>query len=1644
MSLQNLISWVEEKGGRLWNLKADPSNPRCLTAIGSRPPSTKPSSCDKPVLDPKTREASNVISVPLHILLTPFQALKDPEYGSILSSHIESITLDGKSGLKDLCLSGGPIALADARVALAAMLVLERCRGSESKWAPYIDMLPSSYNDPFWWPAEDVSFIQGTRVAKAVADYAPLLPRVMSAISSVLDHENCIFLNSNSSRAREWAKTKNAALWGLSSVMSRAFVVQIPDEKAGSGEARENDNAGTLGLKMDPELDSKLESKSEVDSFNVDGNSLPKSAFRPQLALLPLIDMLDHDPQIQASWGYVPCNGSKIQGDPTALMELRIHSALESNQVVMNNYGSKTNEELAMGYGFMLLDSPECDNLNELLIQISPFSGSKPPTVQGEGGLEDLDPADLAAEAMRKVRGAQGSCLGGEMTHLLTSSHPLPDELILAAALTAMESSCYSAYLNAELGFFDRSEISGPEPIPILDLAFHNTGLPNRIHLLWNLKCQLENRIQNVMIQEKAAQQKLMIGRSGQEARSGSLQHVLIQRDETSLANHVAAVRRTYGKHVAILRRQRQKYEQAQDVHGQNLEQRKQQQKYPNEATETCSTEISKDDLPKFTSYEMDNRVDKAEIAEYEIQDALLPVNVVNGQRFVIWRVLDAIDRAVRHQLAMSQHETEGLSYGEGSMDPFFKAMANANTNANSTVDDSAPCFATSMSTSGCLWGSDPKELKEKLTRHCYDFFVSLNSSSLPPSSSSSLSLPCTTTLVMDQLLRDFPGSCTTQLVLNRASTKFLAPGDGGGGGGGGGVVPISRIEAGHGEGEKGRNDVKGSPKPRNHRSQKVWTMLDKLLPLHLAMEVIEEAEEKLVMARRAYSGRGYRNESDEEGNEEGEEEEDEEEEEEEDEEEEKEEKDEEKEEKEEQEEEEKTKEEEKRGEEKTKRKESGSKDESQVLDPNLVAACDLWAQEVLKCSAFPVSSPEPITILDPLQISLGSEMQRGSEKVIWCIAPDLWRMGAKLVSPSLSYPLQHLVNARLATAEVLHVESKFTHRQSKGSDPRSNSATSLIGGGGNSNRIQRRDVDWVDSTLRNRGPRGLYDAFLNLLDSESEEGLNGGGDGHGRDKNTAIEENTTNTTNTAILPDKQSQKEDLETTQQIHGVNDKNASTKRNDVAAAIAAGGALEQIVVSYLADSSKGIKSKAGGAISPDGSNKGISHYSSKTPGPVSSLLLSKARSTIRRMSLHYGLNLGVIGPAPDDPFLELKNALLGVLGLGSTQYLFAPGDSSSYFLREAEGTGEAESRTDETRALSPSSSPSPSPSSSPTSSPTPLSPVSFAYRHWASLITALTIALAVSDSSNPPEGVDDGIAKAPMDSPLPSPTQTHPTPRPPYVTPSPIDRRIERLFKTRFEREAVQNLLAAAAAVEVPELRKVLSFFLSTSDVCAAIMDTAKQIGKVEGGRRGTEGGGDIGGGGDTSTERKERVVLLPYMSEAVAAVWKDVFGKVVAVGGEASNGFSSLRCASGTARNYLKSLLLTHWKMASQSAKRILNLLDDLSADKDDNDGNTVTASTYNNLKLANDSSTFLSAAINVLNVKDVLYGLLVHVAIRLEILKSWREILEEMEREAGKGEGKKQDKGGKKKRREEEKKGVINKGMENQDDMKKTKKKKLK
>ncbi|BDA40695.1 probable actin-histidine N-methyltransferase at N-terminal half [Coccomyxa sp. Obi] len=253
----------------------------------------------------------------------------------------------------------------DRRWTLCLLLLIEKARGKASKWASYIEVLPRQYEDPVWWSDEDLLILKGSRLGAAVEHYAKGLKNLciwrarLCAIQRELGGINVLEEDGGL-----WGTSEEALKWAKSTVWSRAFNITF------LGDAQE-----------------------------------------ASIALIPVLDMLDHNSQQHVAWH----TGSQGKDN----FQFLTKSAIKKGDILYSNYGYKSNEELLLGYGFIL----EPNSADFFCVSL---------------GLETSSTEGRERAAMLRMLLHQ---LGLQTEFYLTRAMPLPSTLLVAAVTCLLPSA---------------------------------------------------------------------------------------------------------------------------------------------------------------------------------------------------------------------------------------------------------------------------------------------------------------------------------------------------------------------------------------------------------------------------------------------------------------------------------------------------------------------------------------------------------------------------------------------------------------------------------------------------------------------------------------------------------------------------------------------------------------------------------------------------------------------------------------------------------------------------------------------------------------------------------------------------------------------------------------------------------------------------------------------------------------------------------------------------------------------------------------------------------------------------------------------------------------------------------------------------
>ncbi|KAM0270072.1 hypothetical protein ACHAQH_009530 [Verticillium albo-atrum] len=190
-------------------------------------------------------------------------------------------------------------------------LVKQYLLGRESFWYPYISMLPqpdqlSSWWLPPLWPSWDIELLEDTNIHTAIIEIKARLKAEFKHAAPLLK---------SLPNAQDY--TRLLYNWAYSIFTSRSF-----------RPSRVVPNYESLPL---PE-------GCAIDDFHI---------------LMPLFDIGNHSHTAKISWDIAPGTSTTV---------LKTFDAYNAGDQVFNNYGSKTNAELMLAYGFIVPESPALHN----------------------------------------------------------------------------------------------------------------------------------------------------------------------------------------------------------------------------------------------------------------------------------------------------------------------------------------------------------------------------------------------------------------------------------------------------------------------------------------------------------------------------------------------------------------------------------------------------------------------------------------------------------------------------------------------------------------------------------------------------------------------------------------------------------------------------------------------------------------------------------------------------------------------------------------------------------------------------------------------------------------------------------------------------------------------------------------------------------------------------------------------------------------------------------------------------------------------------------------------------------------------------------------------------------------------------------
>ncbi|CAO3563871.1 unnamed protein product [Mortierella alpina] len=201
---------------------------------------------------------------------------------------------------------------------LMMCMIYEYCRGGDSHWKPYFDILPMEFSTPMFWNAEELQELAGTGVMDKIGK----------------DEAESIFAEK---------------LWPLISSHAELFPVKDQDEAAF---LKIFHRMGSLIMAY--AFHDTLPGQDEDEDMEDDEDDEDEEEEKVTVSMVPMADMLNH------KTGF---NNARLFHEKDCLRMVAIKS-IKSGQQIYNTYGDLCNADLLRKYGFV--DVPNPHNIAEI------------------------------------------------------------------------------------------------------------------------------------------------------------------------------------------------------------------------------------------------------------------------------------------------------------------------------------------------------------------------------------------------------------------------------------------------------------------------------------------------------------------------------------------------------------------------------------------------------------------------------------------------------------------------------------------------------------------------------------------------------------------------------------------------------------------------------------------------------------------------------------------------------------------------------------------------------------------------------------------------------------------------------------------------------------------------------------------------------------------------------------------------------------------------------------------------------------------------------------------------------------------------------------------------------------------------------
>lgn len=316
------------------------------------------------LLDPQ----DGILTCPLRVSLSYLNALQD---GPLLGPH------DHDHHHHHAAFPPEFMAALPPHIISRFFLMKQYLLGKSSFWHPYIATLPqpdaavaaasASWNLPPFWPQQDIAFLDGTNTGVA-------LHEIHDAVKAEYKQARRLLKSTGFTHYQDY--TSSLHTWAFSMFASRSFrpSLVLPTR--------------SVWDKASPHVPAGV----QLDDFSV---------------LLPVFDIINHSMHVQVRW--------LVDDDAAACRFQTLDTYPQPCQQIFNSYGTKTNSELLLSYGFIL---PETDALHNDYIHLRKKTAASPTTTPaGENWTSSNNPPQDFLVSLRPMN--HPSSLAGSRRQLV-------------------------------------------------------------------------------------------------------------------------------------------------------------------------------------------------------------------------------------------------------------------------------------------------------------------------------------------------------------------------------------------------------------------------------------------------------------------------------------------------------------------------------------------------------------------------------------------------------------------------------------------------------------------------------------------------------------------------------------------------------------------------------------------------------------------------------------------------------------------------------------------------------------------------------------------------------------------------------------------------------------------------------------------------------------------------------------------------------------------------------------------------------------------------------------------------------------------------------------------------------------------------